>query len=451
MNYVDFFSLAGDNLISLIFFSIGFVMLYILIYRKYILSVLDPMFLIVVASALANCIVFYLYYLDQIKPHYLYSFIVTELAFIAGFFVFRPIKSFEYILNREVSEITPKTFDENFITIMFYWASLLHVFLQLLTYLIVGLPILMESRLTVYSGGTGFGIVGRMVDTISGIGIFLLFYRVFYCDNKFLGNCYNFFYLLFVFFALIVSGNKSNLIFLVYYLFVLNLFMLKIKGNTVFHTIKKIQKIQNLLLISSIGLVFFVISIQLATSGSDTDFSSSLLVLGKRIVSFGDIYYLSLPNGVITQLRDKYGPFLQLIKDPLAMFRIIPYADLPKDNGFAVSAYHYGDIAAGPNPRYNYFAMLYFDNYFAQAFYCFTIGLFLSFLRNKLFYIMPRNILFGTIYALFATNIIYGFQDMPTMILKCTSIIYFFPMVFGLTYITMRFLKIHRPNFNTNG
>ncbi|MET3112925.1 hypothetical protein AAKU52_000644 [Pedobacter sp. CG_S7] len=447
MNYFDFFLLAEDNLYSLILFSLAFVLLYLLIYRRYILSLFDPMFLIFVASGLANAIVFFLYYLHEIKPHYFYSFILTEFAFISGFFVFKPIIGFKDYLKIETAT-NPQSvsvFDENFMTIMFYWASILHILSQVITYLVVGLPIFMESRLTTYSGGSGFGLFGRLLDVSSCVGIFLLFYRMFYSRNTYYGSVYNFFYLLFVVFAMIVSGNKTNLLFLIYYLFILNIFMLKLRGSAITNQINKILKLQKILLFASIALIFLVIAIQLTTIGSNSDFSSSLLVLGKRIVSFGDIYYLTLPNDVITQLHDKGGPVLQLFKDPLGMFRIVPWVDLPIDNGFAVSSYHYGDVPSGPNPRYNYFAMLYFNYYGTQMAYCFLLGLFLSFLRNKLFYLMPKHIFFGVIYTLFSINIIYAFQDMPTMVLKCFSIICFFPMIFVFTLITMRLLRLNNP------
>ncbi|RYE15247.1 MAG: hypothetical protein EOP34_03955, partial [Rickettsiales bacterium] len=212
MNYFDFFLLAEDNLFSLIFFSLTFVVIYLVIYRIYILSLFDPMLLIIVSSGLANSIVFYLYYLHEIKSYYLHSFIITEIAFIAGFFVFKPIKSFKY-LSLDIPSPKPNIFDENFITIMFYWASLLHILSQVITYAFVGLPIFMESRLTTYAGGSGFGIFGRLVDVSSGIGTFILFYRIFYSKNNLTSKIYNLLYFIFVVFALIVSGNKTNLLF----------------------------------------------------------------------------------------------------------------------------------------------------------------------------------------------------------------------------------------------
>lgn len=445
MNYYDFFVLAEDNIISLLLFSLGFVVLYLMLYRKYFLSVFDPMFTVFVASGLANAIVFYLYYLNQIRAYYFYSFIVTEIAFIAGYFVFKPIKDFDSFLKLNILQKDTKFYDLNFITVMFYWSSFFHVFSQLLTYYVVGLPIFMESRLTTYSGGSGFGLFGRLLDISSGMGMFLLFYRMFYTKTELSGKIYNYIYLVFIIFALIVSGNKTNLLFLIWYLFVLNIFMVKMRGNLITSQIKKIQKYQKIILFSAILLVFLVIAIQLSTNGIEANLSSSLLVLGRRIISFGDIYYLTLPNDLIVQLNDSKGAFLQLFKDPLGMFRIVPWTSLPQDNGFAVTSLHYGDLPSGPNPRYNYFAMLYFGT-FGQVTYCFILGMFLSFLRNKLFYILPKNIFFGAIYAMLYFNIIYAFQDMPTMILKLTSIAFFVPIIFGFTYLTMKLMAKYEVN-----
>src|SRR5690606_6146351 len=149
-------------------------------------------------------------------------------------------------------------FDESFITILFFISSIIHILCQLTTYAVVGLPILMDSRLTTYSGGSGFGFVGRMLDVSSVVGTFILFYRLFYKTNIPIDKVYNYFYLIFLLFSLIVSGNKTNLLFLIYFIFCLNLFMLKIYGSSVKTQYLKTIKLQKKLLVSSILLAFFV-------------------------------------------------------------------------------------------------------------------------------------------------------------------------------------------------
>jgi len=434
MNYVDFFLLAENNVGLLILLTLGAVFIYLIIYRKYILSVFDPMFFAIVASGLANSIVFYLYFLDQIRYYYFQSFLITEVCFILGFFIFKPIKSVSFYLSNKCVSKKKSSYDKNFITIMFYWASVIHVISQITTYAVVGLPILMESRLTAYSGGSGFGLVGRFVDVSSGIGIFLLFYRMFYCRPTSLNKIYNYLYLFFVIISFILSGNKTNLLFLIYYLFILNMFMLKIDGAAIEQKIKKTLRLQRLFLFISIPLVF---AIQLITSTGEVNFNDSMLVLMKRIVSFGDIYYLTLPNDVISQLAIGQSSLLQLFKDPLGVLRIVPWSELPIDSGFAVTDYHFGIQTAGPNPRYNYFAMLYYD-ILGQGIYCFLVGVVISFIRNKLFYLMPKNIFFGCIYASVSINIIYAFQDMPTLVLHLFSIVLVLPVILFLTLITLR-------------
>lgn len=440
MSYVDFFLLAEDNLLSLILFSLGIVTLYLLIYKKYILSIFDPMFFAIVATGLANTIIFFLYDLNEIKPYYLYSFIITELAFFGGFFLFKPIKSHKDFLSENSFNSTISIYDENFISILFYWSSFFHFASQLLTYYYVGLPILMDSRLTTYSGGTGFGIFGRILDVASNVGVFLLFYRLFYKTNTFFCKFYNYFYLMFVIFAMVVSGNKTNLLFLIYFIFILNLFMLKIKGKAVASQIKKTITLQKILFIASIFLIFLVIIVQLSKNAGDGELANTWIVLVKRIVSFGDVYYLTLPNETIVQLYDKHGPFLQLFKDPIGVLRIMSWNDLPIDSGFAVTNYHYGDIASGPNPRYNYFAMLYF-NIFGQVIYCFIVGFVISFIRNKLFHILPKHIFFGVVYSTISINIIYAFQDMPTLVIHLFSITLIFPILFFISLITTNLFK----------
>ncbi len=440
MTYVEFFLLAEENLFSLIFLSFAIVFVYLIIYRNYILSIFDPMFFAIVATGLANAIFFFLFYLNEIRSEYFYSYIFTELAFFTGFFLFKPIKPHKYYLGKTIPNKLLIDFDEKFITILFYWAIFFHVFSQLLTYALVGLPILMESRLTTYSGGSGFGIFGRILDVSSSIGVFLLFYRFFYCENSKPSKYLNYLYLVFTIFAMIVSGNKTNLLFLIYYIFILNIFMLKIKGKSISLQIKKTMSLQKVFLISSIILIFLVIIIQLSRNPSGAQLNDSWIVLIKRIVSFGDVYYLTLPNDIILQLHDKHGPFLQLFKDPLGVLRIVPWSELPIDSGFAVTNYHYGDIASGPNPRYNYFAILYF-NLGGQIVYCFFVGVVISFIRNKLFYILPKHIFYGLLYSIISINIIYAFQDMPTLIIHIFSILLIFPIIFLLSIFTIDILN----------
>jgi hypothetical protein len=285
-----------------------------------------------------------------------------------------------------------------------------------------------------FAGGIGFGVVGRIIEVVSVIGIFLVLYNIFYKSKSGIAKFYNYFYLMMVIFFLTLSGSKTNLLFLVYYLFFVNLFMAKIKGNESKIVLAKTLKYQRILLCISIPLIFLVIYIQLINTGGDVSEKSPLLSLGQRIISFGDIFYMAFPNDVIMSMNSASG-FLQLFKDPLGMLRIVPWSSLPLDCGIEVYEYHYpSGVLSGPNARYNYFAILYLGN-FGQMIYCFCLGLITSFFRNAFFKLLPNNIVFGVLYALFGINLIYIFQDQAFTVARFFNILFLFPVILLITLI----------------
>ena len=440
MNYFDFFLFAEEHFNSLLALTFLTTLGYLLIYRKTIYSIFDPFFLVVVIAGLSSSTVLFLFYNNAIKSEYFFQFVATELSFFAGFFLVNSVKFKKYLNNGNT--IPSKIFNKEFTQILFYLTSVLHIFLQVLTYFIVGIPLLLDSRMSTFASGSGFGIVGRIIEVVSVIGIFLLLYRIVYCAIKGAGKFYNYFYLSLVIVFLLLSGSKTNLVFLVYYLFLLNVFMMKIKGNRVKNVIAKSLQYQKLLLYISIPLIFGVMYVQFVNSGADRNESPLLLSLAQRIISFGDIYYMTLPDDVINSMNAE-SAFLQLFKDPLGMLRIVPWAKLPLDCGIEVYQYHYPNgTLSGPNARYNYFAILYFST-FGQIVYCFIIGLITSIIRNTLFKILPNNIVFGAIYALFTLNLIYIYQDQSFTFARFFNIITIVPVLIIITLLIDFMLKFN--------
>ena len=438
MNYTEFFLFASENILSLLLITSATVFIYLLIYKKYIKTVFDPFFLITLVAGLSASTVFYLYYHDLIKKIYFFDFLITEISFIIGFLLIKPINFDEY--KNKYIPASKNIFSDRFNDILLYVSSISHVALQVLTYLVVGIPILLESRMSVYSGGSGFGVVGRIIDVVGIVGPILAIHKIFYLNNNQKTKIYNYTYLLLVLIFMLISGNKTNLVYFVYYIFFVNLYMLKIKGKQALSTIDKTIKLQKTLFISSIPLIFLVMYVQYINSGGES-FNRPLIALGQRIISFGDIYYMTLPNEVI-KFMDSSSGFMQLFKDPLGMLRIYPWDELPLDCGIEIYNFHYSNgNLTGPNTRYNYFSILYF-NEIGQIIYCFILGIITSFLRNSLYRILPNNIIFGAIYALFSFNLIYIFQDQAFTLAKFINIIIFIPILITISlaieYITIK-------------
>lgn len=435
MSYGEYLLYLDDSLSTVVWTSVVTLIIYLLIYRRYIVSLFDPLMLIVIISALANATVFYLYFDKQITAYYFYSFVLTEVCFLAGFFIIRPIKP-----KAEIGQpMEAKWYDSPlFLSVLFYWTSILHMFFQLLTYAVVGLPILMDSRLTTFAGGSGFGFIGRALDVIGAVGPVLLFYRMFYRgNNSGYEKAYHYFYLLMVLFFLIVSGNKTNLVFLVYYLFLLQICMNKFSGVKAKEVSAKISKTQTWLFLCSIPLIFVVIYVQFVNTVGSADNLDAGSALFFRILSFGDVYYMSLPHEVILRMNNS-SAFLQLFKDFLGMFRIMPWEQLPIDPGLEIAQYHTvsadGSVT-GPNARYNYFALLYFGTV-GQAVYCFVLGLIASFIRNTLYRRLPRHLVFVLVYIMLNFNLIYLFQDQAFTFSHDFNIVLFFPLLLVLSAAT---------------
>lgn len=432
MSYGEFFTFLDDNLFSVIMISIIALIAYLLMYRKYILSIFDPFFTIIVIAALSNATVFYLFFANQIKAYYFESFIITEVFFLFGFFLIKPFKRIQDSVPTE-----KKWYDsELFLSSLFIWSSVLHIVLQMATYALVGLPILMDSRLTTFAGGSGFGMIGRIIDVVGAIGTILLFYRIFYVKQKGINKIYNYIYLLFLIFFLIVSGNKTNLIFLVYYLFLLQTCMSRFIGPKANDVSKRITKTQIWLFLVSIPLIFFVIYVQFVNTVGSSDNLDALSSLSFRVLSFGDVYYMTLPHDVILRMNNN-SAFLQLFKDFLGTFRIVPWTELPTDCGIEIMNYHAigGNVNVGPNARYNYFAILYFGM-FGQAIYCFILGLITSFLRNTLYHILPNRMIWVLVYILLNFNLIFLLQDQAYTFGHNLNILLILPPLFGLSTIT---------------
>jgi hypothetical protein len=435
VSYGEYINFLDDHLWSVVCVSLACLLLYLIIYRKHVFSIFDPLFFAVFATAMANATAVFLYLEGYISNKYFSSFLFTEIAFLAGFHLIRSVKKD----SGHLGNLEPVWYDSTlFITVLFFWSSSLHMFLQLLTYAVVGLPIMMDSRVLTYAGGSGFGLVGRMNEVMGGVGTVLVLYRLFYCNFRGFARAYNYFYLVMILFFLIVSGNKTNIVYLVYYLFLVQLCMKKLSPAIVINKVnKQVSRTQAILFITSIPLIFLVISIQFSNMAGSTDGMDAGAILLFRTLSFGDIFYMALPYDVIERMNDKSASML-LLKDFLGLFRLGDPANFPMDLGLEVADYHSvkeSSVSTGPNPRYNYFAMLYFGIW-GQIVFCFLLGLITSFIRNGFYRLMPNRMLWCIVYVLLNFNVIYIFQDQAYFVAHSGNILFFLPVLILLASFT---------------
>ena len=117
---------------------------YILIFKSWYISILDPFVLSAVLSACGFGVVIFLFLCNAIQLKYFVSYLLTQFAFISGMLLFnrigfRKLKNKFYIL------------DENKLLRIIYIIVIFSVvIIQFIIYKNIGIPLFMDSRLEAF-------------------------------------------------------------------------------------------------------------------------------------------------------------------------------------------------------------------------------------------------------------------------------------------------------------
>jgi hypothetical protein len=373
MGKLEFSQLLIENFnVYLIILTI-LIFIYFLIFRKLYISFIDPLIISQIFSLFASSVVYFLSALNLIDFKYTFQFTITQLLFWIGLFTFSPKKLIEYshtLTNVPIDRIHTISLKRKHFY-LFYFSSLFFIIIQLLIYAKFGIPLFLESRLSLFSESGGGGILGRIVKVLSVIVlIYGLTIKKFAKKISIYTNMYVNLVLGFYIITLILSGSKSTFLnFLsVYFLWVLFF---------VPQNLKNINKYQYTL----IGFVFisalFIISIQNNTQ-------SSFVLFIERLIGSGDIFYQGYYDDKINAIQG--NSFNILFADILGSYRIIPWSNLPKPIGMQLYNMTYNvDLNMGANARHNYLGLVCFG-YFGSFFFSFLLGMIISFVRHKLFF-----------------------------------------------------------------
>jgi len=92
MDWWNFGSLLNDNTGLYLEVLLGSLLLYYLIYRKMFISILDPIGFSLLFSVFGFSVVMFLYITKSIEAKFLISYLLTQAAFVGGFFTFKKPK-----------------------------------------------------------------------------------------------------------------------------------------------------------------------------------------------------------------------------------------------------------------------------------------------------------------------------------------------------------------------
>lgn len=424
MDWVGFGLLLNDHIpLYLIILAVSIV-IYALIYRKLYLSILDPIMFAVLFSVFGFSVVWFLYFTHSIYVKYLISYLLTQIAFWGGLFTFKSLGKRQILKQYKTVYVEEQYLFEK---IFFIVTSGLYMLLQLVSYKLIGIPLLLGTHIDLYSGSGGLGIIGRILDVLKPCSIFMLIYFLFNKSKSLFIYAYKYFFLLMVIVFFALSGSKGEFMSLGFLIF---LFLL-LNGADFKKYFLRIRRLELLLLAGGVIVAFLTIIVQSA------DGENSIGVFLFRLVASGDTYYFAYPNGNIEHVNNA-SPFLALFGDIFSTVRIIPRENQPVILGVQLfRMFSDLDITAGPNARHNVFGYVYFG-FWGSIVFSYLIGFVLSITRNKLFFNLRKNI-FGQLLFVFLYLNLSGVETDPVMaVSNLENVLLILPVVLficGLCYI----------------
>lgn len=394
MGWLEFGELLNDNIKLYIILFVCTTILYFFIFRKVYISFIDPLIFNTLYSAFGFSVVWFLYYTSNIDIKYLISYLLTQIAFWTGLFSIKSLSK-----KSILAEKTMLFFKEEilFLKSLFFVTTLTYVAMQLLSYEVIGIPLLLGSHVDIYNGSGGWGILGHFIEVLKPLSIYLLLYFIFKKKSSFFFDLYKYLFLilLLVFFAL--SGSRSDFMTLGFVLFCYLILNASEEKKSFF----KIGRYEKIIIITGLFFVFLTIIVQSSSYGG----TSSLSIFLFRLVASGDTYFFSYPHKLIETIHGN-KPFLALFGEIFATLRLVPRSNLPQVLGLQLyNIFYNSEVTAGPNARHNVFGYIYFG-FYGSIIFSYSLGILLSYLRNNLFFKLRRSsvgqILFILLYLNFS-------------------------------------------------
>jgi hypothetical protein len=422
MDWWNFGFLLNENIPLYICILLGSLILYYFLYRKTFLSILDPIAFTLFFSAFGFSVVIFLYLTDSIELRYLISYLLTQFAFVAGFFSFKSLNI--SAIKFEFKAITIEG-EKYFLRIVFFVSSSIYILVQLLSYKVVGIPLFLGTHVDVYNGASGWGLLGHIIDVVKPLSVTLLIYYLFNAPYSRLFNIYKYIFLctILTFFALSDSRSEFMIIGLILFCYII------LNGAESKKYFKNLRKYEVVILSIGICFVFFTLYFQ----SKEQDGASGLELFLFRLVSSGDVYYFAYPNKNI-EFLDSSRPFLALFGDVFSTIRIIPRQNQPIVIGFQLfKLFGHSDAIVGPNARHNVFGYVYFG-FYGSIIFSYLIGLLLSFFRNKAFYLLRKNVLGQVLFILVYLHLAVIETDPPMVITNLENLCLILPIIFIICF-----------------
>lgn len=383
---------------------------------RYTLSWYDPLRIACVFAMLANAIPPFLWVTGYASTEMFVYFLLSEGVFWLGLITFAR--------KRSVTSDVGVANEEHYAFYFFLVCFALYVAFTLLSYAMFGIPIFMDkSRLSVYSGSGGFGILQRFNNFFSFFVPFYIFHMLRQKTHR--AFCYGSIAVVVVF--LVFSGSKSEILTLLYAFFGYKFFFLRERP----HTSRRI------ILYLGVGVVaaLFILYFQVRQWGGE-GLGDAAIALVTRFVASGDCYFYAYPNDVYQSLE--VGNSIQyLFSGLLTSMHVIPYDDVAQSIGLQLTEITRPYLAGadtGPNSRMPILSYTLFGWW--GIIFAYIAGLVTSYGMFRLPARLPKGLIFAGfmtyVYATLAGNVtdftlgIYYLFDMMLNLAFTVGLVYLF-------------------------
>ena len=424
----EYFNVLLDNKTYYSLSLIATMLIYYVFLRRFVFSMLDPLFYNFFFSALASSTVFFLWSVDKIDDLLLFHFVFTQSIFFVFFVFFEKIFSV-YFFRLKRSKIHFFSQWDNF----FYFCSLSSfVFLFSLSVYFFGIPALNEmdggSRLQNYNDSL-FSNIKRFLDVFYVVIVFFALKIIFISNNGLVGRFLAYFGLMIVIFYGVSLGSKS---FFVEFLSVIFLFFFWFFGSSS-NPLNRYVKF--LIPIALFGCILMIYSKS----------ANAFYYLVYRLVISGDTFYMSYPDNAYL-LIDSANWFVATFNGILKNLHVISQDEVLTPLGYKLYRLYYPVDYIGPNPRHNVFGLIYYG-FFGAFFYSAILGLVLGLCRG-LWRARRGGRWFESI--LFSLLIVAASRlelDIALAITGFINALVIYPLIFILFYFLYRFFSFSSSSF----
>lgn len=398
MSPIEYLMQALDDWPAYLMLVALFVVLHVPLIRRWTVGIYDPLLMLLVSNSLGWAIVWFMYLRGDIATMYMLSFTAAQLALYLGMGLGR------LLAGRSVALRVPP--DGPFLpTLTLASAALVHVTSTLAVWALVGIPLFRDSRLGGFQGSGGLGILERLADASSLIGLFSVTYLML-CWPRLRRSPPLWAFVLWYVTALALSGSKGALLsggqYVLSILFVYG--SLRLRKDRFWG-----GRSGKLFVVLATLFAIAVLALQ-----QEGDLGLATLGLLFRIVSYGDVYIFAYPDATIESLSGS-SPLVGMFGGFLSTFRLFPQELLHTSLGyqFTLLVFPDLDLFVGPNPQHPVFGYHYFGLF--GFVFSFVLGLLTMAVHTRFYFRRHSSFLVGLVsfmvyFALFSVSLDFDYS-----------------------------------------